>query len=195
MQARATDVAPFWMRCIITGRRWHVAIANGFQCSILPSGFSITLHIRFRQACHIVQQRPPPVPSPLSPSCVCVREREREREKKPPISLEQYLQIHQTKKKSSCKESFKQHLQVLESLTHNHLSIYSSATHPHTTKTCCKRRKNTSAQNCRKHRRTTQVEKSARGSEKNTHTKKERKNRRCAVPTVLEEGFRFLNFV
>jgi hypothetical protein len=127
--------------------------------------------------------------------CVSEREREREREKKPPISLEQYLQIHQTKKKSSCKESFKQHLQVLESLTHNHLSIYSSATHPHTTKTCCKRRKNTSAQNCRKHRRTTQVEKSARGSEKNTHTKKERKNRRCAVPTVLEEGFRFLNFV
>ncbi len=110
MQARATDVAPFWMRCIITGRRWHVAIANGFQSSILPSGFSITLHIRFRQACHIVQQRPPPVPSPLSSSCVCVcvcvRERERERERESRLSASNNIfKYTKLKKKSSCKES------------------------------------------------------------------------------------------
>jgi hypothetical protein len=31
-------------------------------------------------------------------------------------------------------------------------------------------------------------------AKKNTHTKKQTKNRCCAVPMVLEEGFRFLHF-
>ncbi len=143
----------------------------------------------------------PPLPSPPVPSrplpsrrpslllvCVCVCVCEREREREPPIRLEQYLQIHQTKKKSSCKESFNN--------TFKFSSLYPIITylfilllHTHY-KICCKRIKNTSTDSGSWKER-------ARKPKKHTHTHTQRNKEPvgcCAVPMVLEERFRFFNF-
>jgi hypothetical protein len=129
-----------------------------------------------------------PVPSrPVAPLfflcvCVCVREREREREREPPIRLEQYLQIHQTKKKSSCKESFNNTFKFSSLYP---ITIYLFILLLHTDyKICCKRIKNhiysKLPQNIDRQRKL----KRAREKAKRTHTRRKKQGNKEPVGVV-----------
>jgi hypothetical protein len=112
-----------------------------------------------------------------------VREREREREREPPNRLEQYLQIHQTKKKSSCKESFNSTFKfsILYPII---IYLFILLLHTHY-KICCKRIKkhiySKTAANIDGQRKL----KRAREKAKKTHTHEERKEERTGIVRFL----------
>jgi hypothetical protein len=113
--------------------------------------------------------------------CVCVWERERE----PPIRVEQYLQIHQTKKKSSCKESFNSTFKfsILYPII---IYLFILLLHTHY-KICCKRIKKHIYSKTAANIDGQQKVKRAREKAKKTHTrrKKERKEERTGIVRFL----------